>query len=78
MEVLVRYIKNNLYFPKDIASLCKKYTLDEILEHKDLNNEKKKSGTKNLIWKTYVQSYVRRTEVQKQLLEYILGHLGTI
>ena len=52
---LNRYIKKNVDFPKDVASLCKKYTLDIILEYKDLTDEKNKSDTKKLIWKTHVQ-----------------------
>ena len=58
------YIKNNMDFPKDVASLCKKYKLDIILEPKDLTDEENKSDTKKLIWKTYVYSYIRRTEFQ--------------
>ena len=41
MEALAGYIKKNMYFPKDVSSLCKNYTLDVILEHKDLNKEEK-------------------------------------
>jgi len=53
-------------FFKDVASLCKKYKLDVILEPKNLTDKEKKSDTKKLIWKTHVQLYVRRTEVQEK------------
>ena len=71
MEVLEGYIKKNMNFPKDIASLCKKYTLDGILDPKDLTDEEKKSDAKKLICKTHVQLYVRRTEVQENKCQNI-------
>ena len=37
-----------------------------IAESVDLSNEEKKSETKKLIWKTKVQSYVRRMEAQER------------
>jgi hypothetical protein len=53
-------------FPKDVASICKKGTLEVIPEPVDLSEEEKKSETKKLIWKTKVQTYVRRVEAQER------------
>ena len=65
MEVLPGYIKNNMDFPKDVSSLCTTYGLNIMLDPKELTEEEKKSDTKKIIWKTHVQSYIRRTEVQE-------------
>jgi len=39
MEVLAGCIKKNMKFPKNVASLRKKYELDVILEPKDLTDK---------------------------------------
>lgn len=64
MEALSRYIGTMMNFPKDVTSICKKLTLEAIIESMDLSDEDNKSETKKLIWKTKVQTYVRRMEAQ--------------
>ena len=66
IEALAGYINTTMDFPKDVASICKKMQLDTVLEPVDLNEEEAKSATKRLIWKTKVQTFVRRTDAQEK------------
>ena len=66
VEALSGYISTTMDFPKDVASICKKGTLETIAEPVDLSEEDTKSETKKLIWKTKVQTYVRRMEAQER------------
>ena len=66
IEALAGYISTTMDFPKDVSSICKKIQLDTVLEPDDLSEEEAKSATKILIWKTNVQTFVRRTEAQEK------------
>ena len=66
IEALAGHISTTMDFPKDVASICKKIKLDIIQEPFDLTEEEEKSATKKLIWKTKVQTYVRRVETQEK------------
>ena len=66
IEALAGYTSTTMDFPKDVASICKKMELDTVQEPVDLTEEEAKSATKKLIWKTKVQTYVRRTEAQEK------------
>ena len=48
VEALTGYISTTMDFPKDVASICKKGTLEVIPEPVDLSEEEKKSETKKL------------------------------
>ena len=63
MKVLAGFIKKNTDFPKDALSLYKKYELDIILEPRNLTDEEIRNNTNKLIWKAYIQLYIRRIEV---------------
>ena len=66
VEALSGYISTTMDFPKDVASICKKTSLEPVEEPADLSEKEKKSETKKLIWKTKVQTYVRRVEAQER------------
>ena len=66
IEALEGYINKNMDFPKDVASICKKMELTDIREPGDPTEEESKSATKRLIWKTSVQTYMRRVEAQEK------------
>jgi hypothetical protein len=79
IEALAEYIAKNIKYAKDVASLCKTGKLIPIKEPADLSVEDKKSETKVLIWKSTVQSYVTRCEMQDARVEStrdIRGHVG--
>ena len=56
-----------------MASIFKKLTKEDIEEPRDLSDEELRSATKKLIWKTKVQSYVRRVEVQDRNCQSIFS-----
>ena len=66
LEALEVYINKTVDYPKDMASSCKNVKVTEIKEPEDLTDAEKKSETKKLIWKTKVQTYVRRIEIQEK------------
>ena len=67
IEALAGHISTTMDFPKDVASICKKIMLDIIQEPFDLTQEEEeKSVTKKLIWKTKVQTYVRKVEPKRR------------
>ena len=49
VDALAGYINKNMEYPKDAASLCKKYQLSIIKEPVNLTDKEKKSETKKLI-----------------------------
>ena len=73
IEALSGYINKTMDFPKDVASICKNFTTDMIEEPKDLTVAEKESDTKKLIWKTKVQTYVRRIEAQEKNCQSIFA-----
>ena len=73
LEALSTYMSTHMDFPKDVASICKRMKRDIIQEPSDLTEEELKSATKKLIWKTRVQSFVRRIEAQEKNFESIFA-----
>ena len=73
LEALEVYINKTVDYPKDMSSLCKSFKITEVAEPKDLTEAEKKSETKKLIWKTKVQTYVRRTEIQEKNCQSIFS-----
>ena len=59
--------------PKDVVSICKKLTKEEVNEPAYLNKTELKSETKKFIWKTKVHSYVRRVKTQENNCESIFS-----
>ena len=73
IEALSGHINKTMDFPKDVASICKNFTTDMIEEPKDLTAAEKESDTKKLIWKTKVQTYVRRIEAREKNYQRIFA-----
>jgi len=66
VEALGEYISKTLDYPRDMAGLCKSYTIPVLIEPQDLTEEEMKSETKKLIWKTKVTNFVKREEIQEK------------
>jgi len=66
VEALGEYISKTLDYPRDMAGLCKSYTIPVLIEPQDLTEEETKSETKKLIWKTKVTNFVKQEEIQEK------------
>lgn len=73
LEVLLGYINKTIDFTKDVASICKKLTQEEVKEPEELTYEEVKSPTKKLIWKTKVKTYARWVEAQEKNCQSIFA-----
>ena len=73
VNALAELISKTMGYPKDIVSICKRFKLNDVKEPEDLTSEEEKSDTKKLIWKTNVQTYVKRVETQEKNCESIFA-----
>ena len=73
VEALEEYVNKTLEYAKDLKSLCKTYEVRTIAVPTDLTTEDQESKTKKLIWKTEVQTHIKRVDMQESNLQKIFS-----
>ena len=73
VEALEEYVNKTLDYAKGLKSLCKTYEICKMDEPMDLTTEDQKSKLKKLIWKTKVQTYMKRVDAQESNLQNIFS-----
>jgi len=73
VEALEEYISKTLDYAKDLKSLCKSYEISTIDVPLDMTIEDQKSETKKLVWKTKVQTYMKRVKTRESNLQSIFA-----
>lgn len=63
LGVLAEHIKKTFTFPLDIASICKTFKINTLMQPVNLLDDEFADIGKNMIWEMQIQSYFKRIEL---------------